>query len=142
MGTTKELARVGEVAERLGVSPRTIKYYEELGLIVPEGRSAGGFRLYGEDDIRRLERIVKMKGMGFSLAAIREILSVRDTAKEATRVAVLSEAEKHLEQRRQEVEARIRELRNDLKSAEALHRELGQDIALCKKRIEELTREP
>jgi hypothetical protein len=38
----KELSRVGEVAERLGVSPRTIKYYEELGLIKPEARSSGG----------------------------------------------------------------------------------------------------
>ena len=80
-----ELARIGEVAERLGVSTRTIKYYEELGLVSPENRSPGGFRLYSAPDVERLERILRIKNMGFSLAAIREFLAVRDAAREATR---------------------------------------------------------
>jgi DNA-binding transcriptional MerR regulator len=49
------LSRVGKVAEQLGVSPRTtIKYYEEIGLLEPEERSRGGFRLYGEKEVGRI----------------------------------------------------------------------------------------
>ena len=47
MNDAGDLLRVGEAARRLGVSPRTIKYYEELGLVQPEARAAGRFRLYG-----------------------------------------------------------------------------------------------
>ena len=138
MKASKELARVGEVAERLGVSPRTIKYYEELGLIEPEARSPGGFRLYGEEDVRRLERVLRMKGIGYSLAAIRELLAVRDAAQEADKATVLRTAAERLKDREREVGARIRQMREDLKRAEALREELRCDIALCEKRIESL----
>src|ERR671927_979129 len=102
MNASSELERVGEVAERLGVSPRTIKYYEELGLVEPEARSPGGFRLYGEEDVLRLERILRMKGMGYSLAAIRELLAVKDAAQEADKVTVLGTATEHLKERERE----------------------------------------
>ena len=138
MNASKELARVGEVAERLGVSPRTIKYYEELGLVEPETRSAGGFRLYGEEDVRRLERILRMKGIGYSLAAIRELLAVRDAAQEADKATVLRTAAERLKDREREVATRIRRMREDLKQAEALREELRRDIALCQRRIQEL----
>lgn len=138
MNASKELARVGEVAERLGVSPRTIKYYEELGLVEPETRSPGGFRLYGEEDVRRLERILRMKGIGYSLAAIRELLAVRDAAQEADKATVLRTAAERLKDREREVATRIRQMREDLKQAEALREELRRDIALCQRRIQEL----
>jgi DNA-binding transcriptional MerR regulator len=134
----RELSRVGEVAERLGVSPRTIKYYEELGLVQPEGRSPGGFRLYGEEEVQRLERILRMKGIGYSLATIRELLAVRDAAQEADKVTVLREVAARLKDREQEATARIRQMRDDLKRAEALREELRHDIALCERRIREL----
>ena len=54
MGAGGRLIRAGEVAERLEVSPRTIKYYEEIGLGEPEERSTGGFRLYGDREMERL----------------------------------------------------------------------------------------
>ncbi|HZC19985.1 MAG TPA: MerR family transcriptional regulator [Rubrobacteraceae bacterium] len=138
MNASKELVRVGEVAERLGVSPRTIKYYEELGLVRPETRSQGGFRLYGEEDIRRLERVLRMKGIGYSLAAIRELLAVRDAAQEADKVTVLRTAVERLKDREREVATRIRQTREDLKRAEALREELQHDIALCKSRLQKL----
>lgn len=138
MDASKELSQIGEVAGDLGVSPRTIKYYEEIGLLDPEGRTAGGFRLYGERDIKRLTGILKMKGMGFSLAAIREILSVRDEAREATKATVLSTAIERLTERRGEVEGRIGKLEEDLRSARSLAKELEHDIELCRKRMEEL----
>jgi MerR family transcriptional regulator, repressor of the yfmOP operon len=134
----KELSRVGEVAERLGVSPRTIKYYEELGLIEPEARSSGGFRLYGEEDVRRLERILRMKGIGYSLATIRELLAVRDAAQEADKVTLLKEVSGRLKERERDATVRIKQIQNDLKQAEALREELRRDIALCERRIGEL----
>ena len=139
MNATRESSRVGEVAERLGVSPRTIKYYEEIGLVEPEGRSQGGFRLYGEREVERLERILRMKGMGYSLAAIREILAVRDVAQEADKVTVLRTAIEHLKEREREATERIRQMREDLRRAETLREELRGDIALCERRLRELS---
>lgn len=141
MGTSRELVQIGEVAGQLGISPRTIKYYEELGLISPEERSPGGFRLYAERDVQRLERILRLKDMGFSLAAIREFLTVRDAAQEATREKVLHETMDHLQARERELTARVSKIREDLKSAESLRKELKKDIALCKERIEVLTKD-
>lgn len=138
MTAVGELARVGEVAERLGVSTRTIKYYEELGLVAPDARSAGGFRLYGEESIARLERILRMKQIGYSLSAIRELTSVRETAKEADKLTVLKTAKEHLQERERQMGARLAQMREDLRRAEALHGELRRDIALCEKRLEEL----
>jgi DNA-binding transcriptional MerR regulator len=138
MNTSKELVRVGEVAERLGVSPRTIKYYEELGLVQPETRSPGGFRLYGEEDVRRLKRVLQMKGLGYSLAAIRELLAARDAAQEADKATVLRTAVNRLKDREREVTMRIQQMREDLKRAEVLREELQHDITLCKSRLETL----
>ncbi len=134
----RELVRVGEVAERLGVSPRTIKYYEELGLVEPEARSPGGFRLYGEEGVRRLERILRMKGIGYSLATIRELLTVRDAAQEADKVTLLKGVSGRLRERERDTTARIQQMQNDLKQAEVLREELRRDIALCERRIVEL----
>ena len=140
MQEPSELSQIGGVAERLGVSTRTIKYYEELGLVSPENRSPGGFRLYNASDIERLRRILRLKGMGFSLAAIREFLAVRDAAQEATRERVLAETTEHLRSREREVAQRIAKTREDLKSAEALREELRRDISLCESRMRELKR--
>ena len=138
MNTTAGLTRIGEVAEKLKVSTRTVKYYEEMGLIKPEDRSPGGFRLYAEEDIERLRRILKMKGMGFSLTAIREVLAVRDVVKEADKVVVLNKVVKHLEEQEQQVAGRIRRMREEIEHAEDLLRELRHDVALCKERVREL----
>lgn len=71
--------RIGEVARRLGVSTRTLRYYQELGLMDPAGQSEGGNRRYSDDDIRRAERILELRNvMGFDLERIGEILSAED----------------------------------------------------------------
>lgn len=57
--------QIGEVAERTGLSLRTIRYYEEVGLITPSARSQGGFRLYTEEDIARLGVVKAMKPLDF-----------------------------------------------------------------------------
>jgi MerR family transcriptional regulator, copper efflux regulator len=70
------LVQIGQVAERTGLSLRTIRWYEEEGLVVPTSRTEGGFRLYSEDDVARLEVIKRMKPLGFALEEMRELLTL------------------------------------------------------------------
>jgi len=67
--------QIGEVAERTGVTQRTLRFYEEKGLLKPPSRMEGGFRLYSETDIQRVERIKRLQQLlGFSLAEIKEMV--------------------------------------------------------------------
>lgn len=71
--------RIGEVAERAGVSPRTVRYYEEQGLMSPSSHSPGGARRYSEDDVARLLRIRELQDvMGFDLDEIRTVVDAED----------------------------------------------------------------
>ena len=72
--------QIGDLAERAGVSTRTIRYYEELGIIEPVARTNGGFRRYCEDQLRRLQIIQGLKALGFELEQVRRLFSVRDAA--------------------------------------------------------------
>lgn len=75
--------RIGEVADRLGVSTRTLRYYQELGLIDPAGASEGGNRRYSEADVTRAQRILELRNvMGFDLERIGEILAAEDRLSE------------------------------------------------------------
>ncbi|MFH1571599.1 MAG: MerR family transcriptional regulator, partial [Gemmatimonadota bacterium] len=74
------MMQIGDLAERAGVSTRTIRYYEELGIIDPEERSNGGFRRYSEDQLRRLEIIQGLKALGFELEHIRELFGLKNAA--------------------------------------------------------------
>jgi len=81
--------RIEAVARRTGLTKRTIRYYEEIGLLSPCGRSEGGFRLFTEADVARLERIQALKeSAGLALAEIHELLdaeSVRERIRERYR---------------------------------------------------------
>jgi len=79
MGMSKDLHQIGEVAEQLGLSLRTVRYYEEMGLIAPAERTDGGFRLYSSDEIARLELIKEMKPLGFTVQEMRALLDAKDT---------------------------------------------------------------
>jgi len=71
--------QIGEVAERTGVTQRTLRFYEEKGLLKPPTRMDGGFRLYSENDILRLERIKRLKRLlGFPLAEIKEMVDAEE----------------------------------------------------------------
>ncbi len=124
---------IGEVAERTGLTQRTLRYYEEKGLLPPASRLEGGFRLYTEADIQRLEHIRELKQvLGFSLLEIKELVEAEEERRElrqayhreadpATRRAHMARAleiarfeltkldqhEQALQQLRQKVEARI-----------------------------------
>ncbi|MEU8995914.1 MerR family transcriptional regulator [Streptomyces caniferus] len=73
-----EHMQIGEVAARTGLSLRTIRHYEETGLVIPSARSQGGFRLYTETDVARLMVIRRMKPLGFTLEEMRELLAAVD----------------------------------------------------------------
>jgi DNA-binding transcriptional MerR regulator len=68
--TEVKLLRVGELAKAVGKTVRAMHLYEELGLLEPAARSEGGFRLYGADAIDRINWIVKLQAIGFTLAEI------------------------------------------------------------------------
>jgi DNA-binding transcriptional MerR regulator len=72
------LMQIGEAADRVGLSIRTIRHYEDAKLIVPSARSEGGFRLYTEPDLDRLAVVKRMKPLGFSLDEMRDLLGVLD----------------------------------------------------------------
>lgn len=70
--------RIGELGRRIGLPPKTIRYYEEVGLLPPAARTAGGYRTYNQETATRLDFIRAAKDFGFTLGEIREILAVRD----------------------------------------------------------------
>ncbi len=67
---------IGELAERTGLSLRTIRHYDDVGLLPATSRTGGGFRVYTEDDFERLMIIRRMKPLGFSLEQMAELLAV------------------------------------------------------------------
>ncbi len=76
--THEQHHQIGEVADRVGLSLRTIRYYEEIGLVEPSGRTDGGFRLYTEADIERLRLVKALKPVGMSLETMGELLQCAD----------------------------------------------------------------
>lgn len=69
-----ERLRVGELAERVGLSVRTLHHYDEIGLLRPAGHTGSGHRLYGEQELQRLQRILSLKQLGLSLEEIQRSL--------------------------------------------------------------------
>jgi DNA-binding transcriptional MerR regulator len=75
--------QIGEVAERTGVTQRTLRFYEEKGLLRAPSRMDGGFRLYSEDDVRRVEQIRKLQDLlGVTLADIKEMVEAQEILRE------------------------------------------------------------
>jgi DNA-binding transcriptional MerR regulator len=74
------VTQIGEFASQAGVSVRTVRYYEELGLLRPEDHSRGGFRLYGPENRKRITVISFLKDVGLSLSEIRRILLAKQQA--------------------------------------------------------------
>lgn len=76
---TEAYLQIGEAADKAKLTQRTLRYYEEKGLLKPPGRMDGGFRLYSPEDMERLERIKEFKELlGFTLAEIKDMLEADD----------------------------------------------------------------
>lgn len=111
---------IGHVARRTGAKVQTIRYYEQIGLLPPPGRTSGNQRLYTEAEVDRLGFIRHARALGFSIEAIRELLGMADrpamSCQEADAIAA-----RHLE----EVRARIARM-------QALEAELERMLAQCR----------
>jgi len=99
--TQEQVFRSGDLARATGITVRTLRHYDQLGLLVPSSYTSGGHRCYTPDDVRRLHRILALRGFGLSLAQIAETL---DTAGEDPRDLVrrqLAVAEERVRQAQQ-----------------------------------------
>jgi MerR family transcriptional regulator, copper efflux regulator len=76
--TSERLLQIGEVATAVGLSLRTVRYYEEVGLVTPSARSEGGFRLYSTSDVDRLLLVKNMKPLGLTLDEMRDLVATID----------------------------------------------------------------
>jgi DNA-binding transcriptional MerR regulator len=99
---------IGEISEISGLSPRTVRYYEELALLPGVRRRAGGRRVYGEDELERLRFIQRLKTLGLSLAEIRELNAVYAIG--GSTHAMLLRLDELLARHLQELDERICEL--------------------------------
>jgi DNA-binding transcriptional MerR regulator len=126
-------AQIGEVAERTGLSLRTIRYYEEVGLVTPSGRTAGGFRLYAESDVARLLLIRRMKPLGFSLDEMRDVLAVLDELDAAPEGTRRDDLIARLEAHRRDAGERVSQLQRQLEVAEGFAADLRREINRQKK---------
>lgn len=107
-GDAEALHGIREACERTGLSARTVRYYEELGLLPGVRRRNGGRRVYGEDELQRLRFITRLKALGLSLADIKDLNAVYAIGG-STR-AMLGRLEQLLDRHLGELDARIREL--------------------------------
>jgi DNA-binding transcriptional MerR regulator len=99
---------ISEICQRLALSPRTVRYYEELGLLPGVRRRAGARRVYGEDELQRLRFITRLKALGLSLEEVGELNAVYAIAG-STR-AMLARLDALLGQRLADLDRRIAEL--------------------------------
>jgi len=112
--------QIGEVAARTELSLRTIRHYEETGLVSPSARSQGGFRLYTESDVARLMVIRRMKPLGFTLDEMRDLLEATDRLDSGEELPT-GEREELLERVRgfeRAAQQRVADLRTQLARAE------------------------
>ena len=122
--------QIGEVADRTGLSLRTIRYYEEVGLVRPSSRTSGGFRLYTEADVARLNLVKRMKPLGFSLDEARDLLVVLDRLDEVPADGSgRSELIDRLAMYRAAAEHRCADIRTQLETAEAFAADLRTEIS-------------
>jgi DNA-binding transcriptional MerR regulator len=118
--------QIGEVAARVGLSLRTIRHWDEVGLVVPSERSAGGFRLYTEADIERLALVKTLKPLDFSLEQMRELLATIDGLENDSGEddAASAELMGRLAMFRAAADSRVEALRAQVQGLEMLSREL------------------
>ena len=137
--------RIGDVARLVGTTTRTIRYYEEVGLLTSADRRPGSHRAHTEADVERLREILRLKDLlGVSIDQLRELVAAEDaraalraefhrTADPQRREALLQEALGHLDRQLELVRARRRDL-------DALESDLAERRRRVKRRLRELGR--
>jgi MerR family mercuric resistance operon transcriptional regulator len=118
MEATRRVA-IGALSKHTGTNIETIRYYERVGLLPAPARTAGGYRLYGTDHLKRLSFIRRARALGFSLAEVRKLLTLSDQRRRpCAEVRVVAAA--HLE----DVKGKIADLRQ-------MERVLKETVARC-----------
>jgi MerR family transcriptional regulator, repressor of the yfmOP operon len=137
----QRLLRIQEVGAALGLTARTIRYYEELGLLTPAARSEGDYRLYDEDDVERLRFIKDLRDeAGFSLAEISQLLEdeaartdfrvrFRETTDPAERRSILEDALARVDRQASSLQAKAERLHRMIEDAEGRRKHLLQHLA-------------
>ena len=98
--------QIGELAKATGATTKTIRYYEDVGLLPPAPRANNGYRYYEVEDVHRLRFIRNARSLDFSLDDLKEVLALRDQGEAPCRYVV-----QLLEKKSTEIEERIRQLR-------------------------------
>lgn len=122
---TRGLLQIGDVAERTGLSLRTVRHYEEVGLLPPAERSPGGFRLYTDAAVERLLVVKQMKPLEFTLEQMRELLDALDELAGNPSDSRSADLIVVLERYQGLVEEQTAKLRERLAGAKALHTKLN-----------------
>ena len=108
---------IGEVATRTDLSLRSLRHWEDVGLIMPSGRSDGGFRLYTDDDVAKILFVRRMKPLGFSLDEMKAVMADLEASRDPDAAdSVRAAARQHLA----EVESGARERRARLERQVAM----------------------
>jgi MerR family transcriptional regulator, repressor of the yfmOP operon len=118
------MIRIGEVAERVGVTPRTIRYYEEIGLLPGGSRIKGAHRLYDDNDVERLAELTRLRDLlNLSLDDLKELVEAEEaravlrrrltqTSSDEERVEIIEAALPHIDRQLALVRRQKRELEN------------------------------
>ncbi|HUG64674.1 MAG TPA: MerR family transcriptional regulator [Gaiellaceae bacterium] len=144
MSHDAELHQIGEVAERVGLSLRTVRYYEEVGLVRPSARSDGGFRLYSEDDIQRLLVVKRMKPLGLTLDEMAQLLEgLEQSARpDGLDVAELGGVVARLAEFAERSDERIAALERELSEARTLRLRISERLGRCEAVLERAGKTP
>jgi len=108
--------RIGEFAKRAGVTPRTIRYYESLGLLGPSERQGSGFRYYTEAELAKLQKINALKELGLSLDEITSVIPLyfEDPSGLQSKRKILEILQGHLRETEDKIDA-LQQFRDDLR---------------------------
>ena len=114
--------RIGQLADQLGINPKTIRYYEQIGLIPLAPRTSGGYREYSDTDADRLTFIRTAQRLGLSLEEVAEILSLRERGQRPCAYVrdVIEEQIRAVDRRSAELRALRGELRELRAAADAI----------------------
>lgn len=121
-----KLKQIGSAARELGINPKTIRYYEEIGLIPPAQRNETGYRLYAQADIDRIAFILRARELDFSLDDIGEILALREDG-EAPCLYVTELVQMQLAVIDAKINA-LNQLRNELKEVQQQAQVVSVDV--------------
>jgi DNA-binding transcriptional MerR regulator len=90
MSTSAELFTIGQLADRTGLAVRTIRFWSDVGLVTPAGRSAGGYRLYDAEAVARLDLVRTLRELGLGLDVVRAVLSQAVTVADVAATHVIA----------------------------------------------------